>query len=277
MMSSMFYRTLEDFKNANGYTIDGIWYPRVTAIVSMKAKPGLYKFYGEQESFEAAEAIKSKSADEGTLMHDTVEAILQGQRPAIPENIKPAVGALFNFLEHNRVLAHGVEEKVLSKKHRYCGTLDVLADINGQIGVLDIKTSFAVFKDYGIQTAAYAEALSENQSPTLLAPLEVARPQGPLDREARARLLTGFTPTPLNRWILRLDQYQKCLNCSATLRTKGGNAKVRGEQSSCRHSWGEVVGEVELKKLPSHQADFKAFLACKTLWEWENEFWLKRV
>ena len=33
----MWYSNIDNFKNANGYEIDGIWYPRVTAIVSIKA------------------------------------------------------------------------------------------------------------------------------------------------------------------------------------------------------------------------------------------------
>lgn len=244
----MFYRTLKDFKNASGYTIDGVWYPRVTAIVGMKAKPGLYKFYAEQESFEAGEAIKAKSAEEGTLTHDTVEAILRGESPVIPESIKPVIEAFFNFLNHNKVEAKLVEERLVSKKHRYSGTMDVLAEINGRFGVLDIKTSYSIFRDYGIQTSAYVEALNERNS-----------------------------LPPLTRWILRLDQHQKCLKCPAVLRAKGGNLKIRGEKVFCNHQWSEVIGEAELKELPSCQSDFRAFLACKTLWEWENEFWLKKL
>jgi len=243
----MFYRTLKDFQNACGHSIDGIWYPRITSIVGMKAKPGLYKFYAEQDSFEAGEAIKAKSAQEGTLTHETVEAILSGKSPAIPENIKPTIDAFFNLLNHNKINSRLIEEKLVSKKHGYAGTIDVLAEINGKLGVLDIKTSYSIFRDYGIQTAAYVEAVLEKNMPVS------------------------------TRWILRLDQHRKCLNCSANLRTKGGNVKIRGEKRSCNHEWSEVIGEAELKELPPYQKDFQAFLACKTLWEWENEFWLKRA
>src|SRR3990167_4665791 len=218
----MYHRTLEDFKNTSGHTIDGFWYPRVTQIVSMKAKPGLYKFYAEQESFEAGEAMKAKSAEEGTLIHDTVEAILAGQQPAVPESIRPAFDAFLNFLNHNQVLAKQIEERLFSKKHGYSGTLDVLAEVNGQLGVLDIKTSYSIYRDYGIQTSAYVEALVEN----------------------------GLSPS-LTRWILRLDQHHKCLNCPATLRLKGGTPKIRGEKRICAHQWSEMVGEAELKELPS--------------------------
>lgn len=244
----MYYRTREDFKSACGYEVDGFWYPRVTSIVAMKAKPGLYKFYAEQESFEAGEAIKAKSAEEGVLIHETVEAILRGEQPVIPANIHPAISAFYKFLESNKVRAIKIEERLVSRRHRYSGTLDVVAEVNGKIGVLDIKTSYSIYRDYGIQTAAYVEALRENE----------------------------FHPF-LTRWILRLDQYQRCGLCAATLRTKGGNLKIRKGDKDCLHRWGEIIGEVELKELSDYQADFQAFLACKTLWEWENEFWLSRI
>lgn len=245
----MFYRTPEEFKSANGYEVEGLWYPRVTAIVSIKAKPGLYRFYAEQENFEAGEAIKTRSAEEGTLIHDTVEAVLAGRQPVIPENISPALIAFANLCEHNKIIAHRLEDRLVNRRYRYSGTLDVLAEINGRTGILDIKTSYSIFRDYGLQTAAYMEAVKESE------------PSSPLSA----------------RWILRLDQYQQCQKCQAVLRTKGGRDKVRKTNGPCEHQWGEVIGEAELKELPFHQKDFKAFLACKTLWEWENDFWLKKI
>ena len=104
--------------------------------------------------------------------------------------------------------------------------MDVLAEINGRLGVLDIKTSYSIFRDYGIQTSAYVEALNERRN----------LPE-------------------LTRWILRLDQSQKCLKCPAVLRTKGGNIKVRGEKEFCNHQWSEKIGEAELKELAQEEYD----------------------
>ena len=58
----MWYSNVDNFKNANGYEIDGIWYPRVTSIVGIKAKPALYMFYAGLPDFKTGEAIKAKSA-----------------------------------------------------------------------------------------------------------------------------------------------------------------------------------------------------------------------
>lgn len=244
----MWYRDIESFKSDNGYDAQGTWYPRVTSIVSIKAKPALYAFYGSLPSFQVGEAIKAKSAEEGTLIHETVEALLRKDSVAIAENIRPVISAFMNFHSNNDIVAHKIEERVVSQKHRYAGTMDVLAEINGQLGVLDIKTSIAIYRDYSIQTSAYIEALKED-------------PNMP----------------PLTRWILRLDQSKYCLKCSATLRDKGGREKIRGGQSKCEHEWSEMRGEYELKELRTFDQDIKAFLACKHLWEWENEYWLKKI
>src|SRR3989338_4880399 len=96
-MPKSFTQDPQKFKTENGYDIDGVWYPRVTSILSIKAKPALYKFYADQPSFAAAEKMKNKSADEGTLLHETVEAIMAGQSPTIPELIRPAVEKFLEF------------------------------------------------------------------------------------------------------------------------------------------------------------------------------------
>lgn len=242
------YQTIDNFREENGYEIDGIWYPRVTAIVSIKAKPALYAYYAGLPDFKTGEAIKEKSAEEGSLLHETVEAILRKEPIVVPEQVKPAVNAFMDFYNKNDLIAHKIEERVISKKHHFAGTMDVLAELNGVLGVLDIKTSVAIYRDYSMQTSAYIEALSEDK-----------------------------TLPPLTRWILRLDQSKHCLKCTATLRDKGGMEKIRGEKVRCNHEWGPMRGEVEIKELKTFNSDIKAFLACKSLWEWENEYWLKKI
>lgn len=93
-----YFKDAEAFKNGNGYTIDGLWYPRVTRIVSIKNKPGLSNFYNEVGE-EGAKAISERSAEEGTLVHQVAESIILGEEPEVPEAIAPAMGALRSFLE----------------------------------------------------------------------------------------------------------------------------------------------------------------------------------
>lgn len=244
----MWHSNIDNFKNDNGYEIDGVWYPRVTSILDIKAKPALYKYYASLPDFETGEAIKVKSAEEGTLVHETIEAILKKEPAVIPDAIKPAISAFMDFYSRNEFIAHKTEERLISKKHRYAGTMDVLAELNGKLGVLDIKTSMAIYRDYSIQTSAYVEALRED-------------PAMP----------------PLTSWILRIDQSRSCLKCRAVRRDKGGREKIRGEKIKCVHEWGPMQGEVELKELTTFNEDIKAFLACKELWSWENKYWLSKI
>lgn len=248
------YTNAEGFREASGYTIDGVWYPRVTKILSIKAKPALYRFYAEAENFKASQAITEKSAAEGTLVHEAVEAILLGQKPEVDPLIAPAVKAFEQFLQKKNIQTapEYVERQILHLEHRYAGTIDVLALVDGKFGVLDIKTSQAIYRDYNLQTAAYMAALKDHFQ----------------------HLQT--------RWILKIDQIQTCSKCGATRRQKGGREKIKidwndSAMKNCEHAWSEVKGDIEFQEFPYWQNDFEAFLAAKRLWEWENEFWLKKV
>ena len=254
------YFNLKHFKELAGYEIDGSWYPRVTKIVEIKAKPALYRFYAEMNSFQEGEDIKAKSASEGTLIHETVEDILTGKSPAIDDSVRPAVDAFLEFVDKNRIQVdpEQVEKRIVNFDERYAGTLDALALIDGKFGVLDIKTSQAIYRDYNLQTSAYVAALEKDFK----------------------NLQT--------RWILRIDQVKTCKRCGATLRPKGGRDKirlawdpkdknVRAKSETCEHEWSDLRGEVELREFTYWKEDFKAFLGAKKLWEWENEFWLRQA
>jgi len=124
----MYYANLQHFKSLAGYEIDGVWYPRVTKIVEIKSKPQLYKFYAEMNNFAEGEAVKKHSADEGTKIHETVEAILVGQSPVIDPTISPAIESFMKFLEQKKIQVDSdfVEKKVANREERYAGTLMLL-------------------------------------------------------------------------------------------------------------------------------------------------------
>ena len=254
----MYYTNTEHFKGTTGYIIDDVWYPRVTSIINIKSKPALYYFYAELPSFRHGEDIKRQSADEGTKVHEAVQAILTGQEPEIDPTILPAVTAFRKYLAENNIQVDPdfIEKRVVSFNERYAGTIDALALIDGRFGILDIKTSQAIYRDYNLQTAAYFPPLQEHFK----------------------NLQT--------RWILRIDQRELCLKCGSTRRTKGGrekikrpvNNKIKGINStSCLHEWSEMTGEIELKEFPYWQDDYQAFLGAKKLWEWEHDYWLKQI
>ena len=133
--------------------------------------------------------------------------------------------------------------------------MDAFAYIDGKCGVLDIKTSQSIYRDYNLQTAAYMAALQKD------------------------------FPSVSTRWILRVDQYQTCPKCGATRRTKGGREKIRipfgngnyYRAKMCVHEWPSPVGHIELQEFPQWKADYKAFLGAKHLWEWEHADVLHKI
>jgi hypothetical protein len=244
------YSSFGDFRERAGYEIGGVWYPRVTSIVAIKAKPALYRYYAQMPGMRAADEAKERSAEEGGRVHDAVEAVLKGHQPIVDEFTRPAVEAFTEFLRNTHVEPLLIEERLVSRAHGYAGTVDVVARINDVVGVLDIKTSKAIYRDYGMQTAAYAAALREEPS----------------------------HPQPQASWILRLDQCRACSRCGAALRTKGGNVRVTGKGArTCLHDWGPVIGQFEFHTLEDQENDLKAFLAAKALWEWEYRDYLNRL
>lgn len=259
----MRYNDPDHFKSETGHEVNGTWYPRVTRILEIKSKPALQNFFKEVGSYQGAEDIKNKSAEEGSLLHQTVQGVLTGSKTTIPESIKPAVEKFIEFNQNAQISLHPefVEKPIWSGKYRYAGTVDALASIGGKFGVLDIKTSTGFYPEYNLQTSAYVSALQE---------FEIKR-------------LIGLPRNIETRWILRIDQKKTCNKCGASLREKGGRSKIRQAKNSkpmCleeSHEWAETAGEVELREFPYLYKDFRAFVAAKILWEWENDYWLKKV
>ncbi|MEK7559913.1 MAG: hypothetical protein AAB522_01270 [Patescibacteria group bacterium] len=263
----MRYVNAEDFMQKNGYSINNAWYPRVTKILEVKSKPGLDAFFKEVGSYDFAEEIKNKSAEEGSLVHETVQKLACGEPIIIPEQIRPAAETFLDFIGEKNIIFHPdfIERQVWSNFHKYAGTVDALASINGKFAVLHIKTSTGFYPEYNLQTAAYVLALQETEIKKAISL--------PSDIETR--------------WILRVDQHKVCEKCNATLREKGGRSKIRGSKFlptgqakyclDLEHNWGEAKGIVEIREFPYFYRDIKAFLAAKTLWEWENDYWLRQI
>lgn len=261
----MWYKSAENFKEENGYSIEGEWYPRVTRIIQIKNKPALEYFFKEVGSYSSVQDIKNKSAAEGTITHEIVEKMLMGEMPEVPREFSAIAAAFEKFNLGGRIKSSPelIEQKIWSVSEKYAGTADALAFIDGKFGVLDIKTSTGFYPDYNIQTAAYVAALREDEMKKRIS----------LPREIETR------------WILRIDQRRICKNCGASLRLKGGRHKIRigngySHSSLCSaetHEWGFPEGIVEMKEFPKIDNDLKAFKAAKILWEWENSDWLSRI
>lgn len=258
----MKYLNLEEFKKDQGYVIGSTWYPRVTKICEVKSKPGLLRFYAEAGGYDLANLKKKKAADEGKIVHEIIESCITNRPIIVPEEYLGFKIAFEDFLRHHTFFSkhEWIEKKVKHSGHRYAGTFDALCEIDGKFSLIDIKTSPVIYDDYRLQTAAYFYAL--NEEPWLIG---FGNQKIILPREIE------------KRYILRLNQKRVCELCGGVVRLRKMGNKIEKGDPNCKHKFGEVVGEWELKEFDDHNEDFKGFLHCKGLWEWEFRDFLKKI
>lgn len=151
-------------KNEDGrrvyYDDDGVKYHSVTNVVGSIDQQGLEewrKAVGE----DVANYVSRKAMNLGTKMHTMVETYLYNKKnteknlfaKAHFDNIKPLLQPITNI--------RGLEEKMCSKELGLAGTADCIAQYNGELSIIDFKTSSKKKQEdwilkYFLQTTAYA-------------------------------------------------------------------------------------------------------------------------
>ena len=114
---------------------------------------------------------KETAAGFGGTVHDFAEKFAKyklglGELPEIkidwPSEVTQGVNAFLSFFNANNVKFLEVERLVYSKEFGFCGIFDVLAEVNGELCLIDYKTSKSGhFPEYKAQIAAYKCAYTE--------------------------------------------------------------------------------------------------------------------
>lgn len=163
-----------------GYRVaDGTRVPSVTTILSrFKDSGALMKWayttgreHGRLEA-EGKDAptslyeVSGKAADIGTAAHSMVEARIKGGSPESTEHYLSlssedqekaanAFGMYERWAAQTRLEVVAQEVGLISEAHRFGGTLDAIGLIDGELCLVDWKTSNGVYSDYLLQLAAY--------------------------------------------------------------------------------------------------------------------------
>lgn len=108
------------------------------------------------------EKIGGEAADIGTRVHNLIFDYLSGN-PHEVQTADPAYVPYQSFLEwaktSNLIVEPEVfEYTVVNKEDKYCGQLDFMVKIGGELAIVDWKTSGAIYIDYLIQAVAYMYA-----------------------------------------------------------------------------------------------------------------------
>ena len=143
-------------------TPEGKYYPSVTTVLSFQEKPELIawrKRVGDAE----ANRISRIASTKGSKVHLACENYLQGKETewGIAESdAREAFQAFIPVLE-NVTVVHAMETRMWSDKLEVAGTVDLIAEVDGELTVLDWKTSSRYKRkedipDYFKQMATYS-------------------------------------------------------------------------------------------------------------------------
>lgn len=147
----------------------GVFYPSVTTILGYFPKGYFFETWMKDVGHNA-DIVMRRAADEGTQVHKAIENILSGGevrwieadgRVNYHTHVWKMILGFVDFWTTYKPTLLLSEEFMYSDTHKYCGTLDLLVEINGEKWLIDIKTSNNIHDSYYLQVAAYSKAYEE--------------------------------------------------------------------------------------------------------------------
>lgn len=143
------------------------WFIKVTRDYWLEAvKNGRTDFQAiHKESWSANKKISQSAADIGKNVHSYAECFFKGRElPKLEtDQAKRSAEAFHKWIDSHHIKIKFSERRVFSREYFYAGTCDFIAEMDGVLGVGDIKTSSGIYPDMRFQTAAYQHALEEEE------------------------------------------------------------------------------------------------------------------
>jgi len=149
---------------------DGTAVPGVTTVLGILNKPALVKWANNLglQGIDSTKFVDEKAAI-GTLAHLMLADYLRGEETDTSEYSKVqidqsenAVLAFFEWEKTHHIEPILIEEPMVSELYKFGGTIDCLGRINGNLCLLDFKTSRGIFPEMLIQVVAYRQLLVEH-------------------------------------------------------------------------------------------------------------------
>jgi len=151
------------------YRRNGKYYPSVTYVLGYYPKGKFFENWLKQVGF-ASDYIVKKAAEEGTQVHELCESYLNGEslnfldaygRPQYNPDVWQMFLRFVEFWELFKPTLIETEVHLFSDVLEIAGTCDLIVEINGEIWLLDIKTSNQLQLTYELQTAVYGQCYEE--------------------------------------------------------------------------------------------------------------------
>jgi len=151
------------------YRRNGEFYPSVTYVLGTYPKGKHYEDWLKKVGY-ASEHIVRKASEEGTLVHLMAEEYLNGEEVTFLDaygnpKMDPMIWKMFlnfvDFWETHKPTLIETEVHLFSDELKIAGTCDLICEIDGELWVLDLKTSNQVQSSYELQLAIYAQCYKE--------------------------------------------------------------------------------------------------------------------
>ena len=119
-----------------------------------------------------ADLIMRKAGKEGTQVHEAAERLVEGEevswmddfgRAKYSQIVWEMILKFAEFWKTYKPEPISSEQFVWSDEHKFAGTADIVCKMNGEVWLIDIKTSNSIHKSYDLQLASYAKGLEESR------------------------------------------------------------------------------------------------------------------
>jgi len=179
---------------------------------------------------------KNIAAEAGKTIHAWVENYINGGAVTMPDDpqVFRAVNSFLQWAEDEKIKFIASEKIVYSKKHRFVGTLDILATKNKKNYLLDIKTGNGVYPDHYLQTSAYASAHTEESG-----------------MEFEGRYILRLSKENEEQFMERMEK-----------KMAKGKLKIMPEFKPFEAIYLDEPRQIE--------NDFKTFIHCREAYEWKK-------
>jgi len=160
VLDSRFYRRNEKY------------YPSVTSILNYFPKNQFFHSWLKDVGHNS-DIIANKAANEGTQVHNAVEAFLNGEEIQwLDENgsakysmdVWKMILKFAEFWNTHKPELVVAEYHLFSDEHEFAGTADLIVRWMGNLWLLDVKTSNSLHTSYDLQLSAYATAWNETHN-----------------------------------------------------------------------------------------------------------------
>ncbi len=150
---------------------EGVYYPSVTTILQYMPKNKFFETWMKDVGHNA-DLIMRKAGKEGTQVHEAAEDLVEGKevswmddygRAKYSQLVWEMILKFADFWKSHKPELISSEQFVWSDEHKFAGTADIVCKMNGEVWLIDIKTSNSIHKSYDLQLASYAKGLEESR------------------------------------------------------------------------------------------------------------------